>query len=191
MRPGRWGRWTGALLVTLALCPVTAAAQQASATPQVLTLDQDGFFTGSAFGKASLAREAAETRALEAENTRIEQALIVEEQDLTERRATLPVDEFAALARDFDARVEQIRTDQDAKARAVSRRRDEDRQRFLQAAVPVLGSLLSEQGAVAILDKNAIILSLTAIDVTDAAISKVDAALGDGSAQLPDPPAQP
>ncbi len=154
---------------------------QVLVAPPVLTLDQDKFFAESAFGKAVVAREATETAVLEAENVRIEQELIAEEQSLTERRSSLPGEEFTALARAFDAKVEQIRADQDAKARAVTRRRDEDRQRFLQAAVPVLGSLLSENGAVAILDKNAIILSLSSIDVTDAAIAKVDEALGDGT----------
>jgi Skp family chaperone for outer membrane proteins len=190
MRPGGWGRSVVALLVMLALWPAASAAQEGAVVSQVLTLDQDRFFAGSAFGKASLAREAAESDALEAENARIERSLIGEEQDLTARRPTLPAEEFAALARAFDAKVEQIRADQDAKARAVTRRRDEDRQRFLQAAVPVLGSLLSDSGAVVILDKNTIILSLSAIDVTEAAIAKVDAALGDGSA-VPAPEPQP
>ena len=61
-----------------------------------------------------------------------------------------------------------------------------------QAAIPVLGEPAdSENGAVAILDKNAIILSLSAIDVTEAAIARVDAALGDGSdpATPPEEPA--
>lgn len=181
----RWVRRVGAVVGLAALAMLPAVAQEAPpqgpVTPPVLTLDQERLFVESAFGKAALAREAADSKALETENAEIEQALILEEQDLTERRATLPADEFAALAQAFDVKVEQIRSDQDAKARAVTRRRDEDRQRFLQAAVPVLGSLLSEKGAVAILDKNAIILSLSSIDVTGAAIAKVDAALGDGT----------
>jgi hypothetical protein len=44
---------------------------------------------------------------------------------------------------------------------------------------------------VAIIDKSAIVLSLTAIDVTDAAIAKVDAALKPGTAGSPVPPAPP
>ena len=153
----------------------------------VLTLDQDRLFTESAFGKASLARERSATQMLEGENKRIEAELIAEEQDLTTRRATLPADEFAALASAFDAKVERIRTEQDAKARDLSRARDEDRQAFLRAVVPVLGDLLSQKGAVAILDKSTVILSLTAIDVTDEAIARVDAVLP----LDPPPPADP
>ena len=160
--------------------PVTAPSA-------IVTLDQERLFSGSAFGKAVIAREAAATRALAAENLNIEQALEAEEKDLTTRRATLQAVEFAALAAAFDVRVEQIRTDQDAKSRAIARRREEDRQRFFQAAVPVLGGLLTERGAVAIVDKGAIILSLSSIDVTEAAIARVDVALGDG-ANLPPAP---
>lgn len=182
------------LIVALGLAvPVMpAVAQDSLPSAAILTLDQDRLFIGSAFGKAALAREEAATRDLAAENVRIEQALETEEKDLTTRRATLPAAEFAALAAAFDTKVEEIRTAQDAKSRAIALRRDEDRQRFLQAAVPVLGSLLTEKGAVAILDKNAIILSLSAIDVTEAAIARVDAALGDGSTlPPPEPPAEP
>jgi hypothetical protein len=53
--------------------------------------------------------------------------------------------------------------------------------------VPVLGELMAEMGAVAIIDKDVIILSLTAIDVTDAAIARLDAAGVDG-APAPDAP---
>lgn len=176
-----------ALLTGAGLAQSTADAPAALANPVILTLDQEQLFAGSAFGKATLAREAAATGDLAAENQKIEQQLAAEEKDLTTQRETLAAAEFAGLATAFDAKVEQIRTDQDAKARAITRRRDEDRQRFFQAAVPVLGGMLSEKGALAILDKGAIILSLSAIDVTEAAIARVDAALGDGSAQPPIP----
>jgi Skp family chaperone for outer membrane proteins len=173
-------------LIAALMLADTGVAQEATAPLVVMTLDQERLFTGSAFGLAALAREAAATAELAAENQRIEQALEAEEKDLTARRSTLPADEFAALAAEFDTRVEQIRTTQDDKSRAITLRRDEDRKRFLQAAVPVLGGLLTEKGAVAILDKDAIILSLSSIDVTDEAIARVDAALGDGSS-LPAP----
>lgn len=153
----------------------------------VLTIEQDRFFTESAFGKASLAREREASQALDVENKQIEAALIAEEQDLTTRRETLPADEFAALASAFDAKVERIRDEQDAKVRDLSRARDADRQAFLRAAVPVLGDLMGEKGAVAILEKSSVILSLTAIDVTDEAIARVDAVLPLGTTPPPAP----
>ncbi|MDP3649356.1 OmpH family outer membrane protein [Tabrizicola sp.] len=174
------------LALFLGLAPLGAMAQDAApdAVPEsaVLTLDQDRLFAESAFGKAAIAREAEAVSALAAENLRIEKELEAEERALTARRPNTPKEEFASLAAAFDTKVERIRTEQDAKSRDIARARDVDRQRFLQSAVPVLGDLLADQSAVAIIDKGAIILSLSAIDVTDLAIQRVDSVLGDGSA---------
>lgn len=153
----------------------------------ILVVDQDRLFTESAFGKATLERERIATLALEAENSKIEAGLIAEEQDLTTRRATLPAEEFAALASAFDDKVERIRFEQDTKSRDLTRAREEDRQAFLRAVVPVLGELMAEKGAVAVLEKSSVILSLTTIDLTDDAIARVDAVLPPATT----PPADP
>lgn len=173
--------WPCRLAVLLALAtPLAAQDDQPAAAPvlaPVLTLDQERFFVESAFGRASLERERQALRALEEENKRIEAELIAEEQALTELRQTLAPEEFTARAEAFDRKVEQIRDAQDAKAEALTAARDADRQAFLQAAIPVLGDLLGDRNAVAILDKTMIILSLSAIDVTDEAIARVDSVL--------------
>lgn len=178
-----------ALLAGAALIPGVAAAQdQAAPDPQpaeapvtlpppVLTLDQDRLFEESAWGRDALTRAEEATAALAAENRRIEQALEKEERDLTERRANMTAADFAVLATEFDAKVEEIRAAQDAKSRAISRRLDEDRTRFFQAVTPVLGQLLAETGAAAILADGAVVMSLTSLDITETAISRVDAVL--------------
>jgi Skp family chaperone for outer membrane proteins len=154
-----------------------AAAQDAVAP--LLTLDQDRLFLESDFGKATVERERAATTALEQENRKIEAELVAEEQALTEARATLTPEDFAAKAEAFDAKVERIRTEQDAKARRLTEGREQDRKAFLEIAVPVLGELLGDKKATAILDKNLVILSLSAIDITDEAIARVNAALAE------------
>ena len=142
----------------------------------------------SAFGRAVLARETATASALATENADIEAKLVAQELDLTERRATLSAEEFTALAEAFDAEVVRIRAEQDAKLLDLTRGRESDRQEFFRVAVPVLGDLLAERKAVALIDKSALILALSAIDVTDAAIAKVDAALGpEGPAKVREP----
>ena len=186
---GRGRRLAGALALAAFVAVAGPSLTQEVPSSAVLTIDQERLFVESAFGKAVIAREAAAARALEAENAKIEASLIAEEQDLTDRRATLPAAEFAALADAFDAKVVRIRSEQDAKARDLSKSREGDRQEFFRAAVPVLGDLLVERRAVAIIDKSAIVLSLSVIDVTDAAIVKVDAALGTGGPEQQDAPA--
>ena len=178
----RWRSLAGAL-ATLALVVVAGAGlAQDGAASAVLTIDQEQLFVGSDFGKAVLAREATTAKELEAENARIEADLIAEEQDLTDRRETLSAEEFSVLATAFDEKVVRIRAEQDAKARDLTRSREGDRQAFFRAVIPVLGDLLVERKAVAILDKSSVILSLTAIDVTDEAIAKVNATLKPGDA---------
>jgi len=178
-RPGP--RLRVAALALMLAGPVQA---QDIAAP-LLILDQDRFFLESDFGKAAVERERAATATLEQENKRIEAELVAEEQALTEDRKTLPPKEFSAKAEAFDQKVERIRSEQDAKARKLTGTRDDDRKAFLQAAVPVLGELLGQKKATAILDKNLVIVSLTAVDVTDEAIAAVNEALAKKPAPAP------
>lgn len=182
----RPGPWLWALLLSVSFV-IGAAAQDAPAP--LLMLDQDRLFLESDFGRAVAERERAATQALEQENRRIEAELVTEEQALTEQRATLSAQDFSARAEAFDAKVERIRGEQDAKARRLSERRDEDRKEFLKVAIPVLGELLGDKGASAILDKGLVILSLSAIDITDEAIARVNAALA--KSQVPATPPTP
>ena len=144
----------------------------------VLTLDQDRLFADSAIGKRVQADIEAASRALAAENRVIEAKLTAEEQDLTTRRPALAPEEFRKLADDFDARVVAARKAQDDKLAALGARRDAERQGFYAAVAPVLGDLVREAGAVAILDSRAVVLSADRIDITDAAIARIDARLG-------------
>jgi Skp family chaperone for outer membrane proteins len=172
-----WRCLAGAIAVAAFVVAGGAGTAQETSPSTILTIDQDRLFVESEFGKSVLAGEAAAAQALEAENSRIEADLIAEEQQLTDRRATLSAEDFSALATAFDEKVVRFRAEQDAKVRELTRSREADRQAFFRAVVPILGDLLVERKAVAIFDKSAIILSLTAIDVTDAAIEKVNATL--------------
>lgn len=175
---GPWVR-----VVACALVLASSAHGQDGPAP-LLTLDQDRFFLESDFGRAVVERERAETAALEQENKRIEAELVAEEQALTEQRKSLSPEEFAARAAAFDEKVERIRTEQDSKANLLVEKRDAERQEFLQLAGPILGELLGERQATAILDKGLVIVALSAIDITDEAITKLNAALAA-------PPAEP
>lgn len=180
----------GAVLASLVALPVAAQDgtvvapdQPEAAVPQapLLIVDRNRLLAETLFGKALEAQFEADSKALIAENLRLEQALEAEERDLTERRATLPAEEFQTLAAAFDRKTEEIRTAQDAKSRAITTKREEQRQLFLQAAVPVLGALMREAGAIAIFDKDLVILSFRGADITDEAIARIDEVLGDGT----------
>ncbi|WP_103333564.1 OmpH family outer membrane protein [Pseudotabrizicola formosa] len=173
---------------------VPPEAEQPAANPSaVVTLDRARLFEESLMGRAILARVETASADLLAENRRLEAALEAEERALTERRATLPMDEFRTLAREFDTRVEELRVAQEAKSRSVTRSRDAEQQRFFELAVPVLAELMQDLGAVAIIDRAAVILSFDRIDITEQAIARLDARLGDGAAVLavPEPEEPP
>lgn len=192
---GRWPGLAGAIAVAALVGSALvgsagAGAAQDGTASSILTIDRERLFVESDFGQAVLAREAASAKALEAENAQIEADLIAEEQDLTDRRATLSAEEFSALAAAFDEKVVRIRAEQDEKVRNLTQLRENDRKAFFRAVVPVLGDLLVERKAVAIFDSSATVLALGTIDVTDAAIAKVDAVLGAGAADPENTPDQ-
>jgi Skp family chaperone for outer membrane proteins len=185
--------WAVAMMAQLA----SAAAQTqtdvpgAVATP-VLTIDQDRLFAESQFGRAAIARLAAEEEALVAENLKIETALETEERGLTSQRSTMSAEAFRLLADAFDVKVEGIRAAQRAKYTALTTAHDEDRRRFfVEIAAPAIAKTMQASGAVAVLDKQSIILSLQSIDVTAQVIAQIDATVGDGTTPppAPNPPA--
>lgn len=193
---GRWprggfGRAWGVLalwLAALVMAPGISAAQQFPAPGlPVLSLDQEQFFALSQFGTAALAANKVAVDALAAEFVRLESALEAEERDLTTRRAGLTVAEFNALALAFDTKVEAIRTAQKARPAMLQQALDDEKLRFFDAARPVLGALMAERGAFAIIDKRAVVLGFEAIDLTPVAIARINAVLGDGRAVLPAP----
>ena len=167
--------------------PAAAPDAAAPITSPVLTLDPERLFAGSLYGKRVAGEIEDRARALGAENRKIEADLSAEERQLTDERAKMAPDAFRKLADAFDAKVEGIRAAQDAKNRDLDTLREDERQRFLEAALPILGQLVRDSGAVAILNQQAIFLSFRGIDVTDRAIARIDAAIGDGH-QL-EPPA--
>ena len=187
IRPGLT-RFASALMMLVVLA-VQAPAQEAASTDSIpmsaiLVVDRARMFAESAFGMASLERERLAATALEEENAGIQAKLVAEEQELTVLRQTLSATDFSARATAFDEKVERIRAEQDAKARDLVRIRDEDGKAFQRAALPVLGEMMAALGAQVLLDKSAVILSLSTVDVTDEAIARVDAALGAGVAPV-------
>jgi Skp family chaperone for outer membrane proteins len=184
-------RWL-ALILVLALwvgLPGSAVTQTADEAPTfsapILIIDQNRLFAETMFGRASLARLKAGEDALLAENLRIEQGLEAEERTLTEQRAVLPPEEFRALADAFDVKVEGVRAAQRAKYVDLTTQHDDDKVRFLDAARPIIGQLMQERGAVAVMDETAVMIFLQRIEITDIAVARINEAIGDGVAPQP------
>lgn len=171
-----------------AMVPQPVAAQDPGLIRSpILSLDQDRMFAQSDFGRAVEAALQADGTMLEAENRRIEAELEAEEKDLTVRRPAMSAEAFRALSDAFDTKVQRIRNEQTAKARALGQRSEDAQRQFIEAARPVLEQLMVEAGAVVVIDPRSVVMSLNAIDVTDAAIRRINVMIGDGRT----PPRQP
>lgn len=170
-----------ALVLSSGLTGTAAPAQEAPPASAILTVDQERLFNESLWGKRMQAELETASRALQAENRKIESALTAEEKALTDKRVTMAPADFRALADEFDKRVTEIRAAQDGKARDLTAQRDTDRKAFLDAVLPIMGEVMTARGAVAILDSRAIFLSVRSVDATDAIVKAIDAKLGEGS----------
>ncbi|AXQ94029.1 OmpH family outer membrane protein [Cereibacter azotoformans] len=165
-----------ALACALALPGAARAQSDAAPVPAgVAVIDQSRLITDTSLGRALEQRFQAASRALIAENREIEAALEAEERALTAQRGSLEPDEFRRLAADFDTRVEGIRDAQEAKSRGLTRQRDEERQRIVEQALPILARLMQERGAMVLIDRGSVVLSRDAADITDEAIERLDA----------------
>lgn len=183
-------RWLCALGLALTLAGPPASAQGlTSGVPQsaILVIEPDRLFAQSLFGQRVTSELEAEGAAIAAENRQIENALTEEERALTEQRAALPAAEFRALADAFDEKVQRLRREQDAKARALGARSDDVQRQFLVAVQPILAGLMQDAGAVAILERRAVFFSIDAVDVTDLAIARVNDRIADGATLPPAP----
>ncbi|WP_187430053.1 hypothetical protein ROLI_023360 [Roseobacter fucihabitans] len=173
------------LLICLSIWGGQSTAQSTRIGPvqtPILTIDSDRLFAESAFGKRVVEEFEARGATLAAENRRIEEALSAEEKALTETRETLPPADFRLLADEFDEKVQATRRTQDAKTRDLNVALEGRRVVFLNAAAPILETLMRESGAAVILERRSIFLSATAIDITRTAIARLDSVLGDGIA---------
>ena len=172
-----------ALILVLGLAPLVQA--QVIQSP-ILTIDSDRLYRDSAFGQRVLREIEARTRALTEENERLQAELEAEERALTEQRDGLEPEAFRALADAFDARVQAIRRERDARNQENIDLLDDNRARFLRAALPILEAIMRELGAGIVLEVRSVFASSNAIDITDRAIAEIDAAIGDGTTPASD-----
>ncbi len=178
--------WAFLLTVFGALMPVTAGAQNMVAAPYAV-LDEDRFLRESQLGRQVLAEIRSAEERLEEENSRISDQLAEEERALTEARATMSPEEFRAEAEAFDARVERIRAERRERSEELARFSEAEAQRFSDTAFPVLVELMTDEGIIAILKPEAVIIALDFVDITSRAIARLDAVFEEGR-EVPPPP---
>ena len=143
----------------------------------VAVLDQDALFAESEFGRRTRTEVEAASNALAAENRAIEAALAAEERDLTERRPTMEPEAFRAEAAAFDARVQDIRRERDARESALQLARSNASTQFFERVRPIVGQLMIERGASTVIDSRSVFVTVRSVDITQAAVARIDAEL--------------
>ncbi|WP_158500696.1 OmpH family outer membrane protein [Shimia marina] len=172
-----------AALFTAPLSHAQGASEAASGLPQseILVVDSEQLFAQSSFGQRVAQELAAEESVLLAENRQIQAKLTEEERVLTEQRATMDAKAFRAIAEAFDARVVQIRNQQDAKSVNIEQKRKREEDAFVRAASPILTALMQEAGASIVMERRAVLMFDPAVDITPFAIERLNLVLGDGA----------
>lgn len=165
--------------------PIVPGNSDAASGPLVfqtpfVTLDQDLLFLRSQYGRRIQMDLEAQRTDLATENSKIGSQLIAEELELTERRKELSAQEFLPLANAFDQKVQKIRSEQEGKSQALQQRLEAERKAFRGLLGPVLADLMRARGALALIDRQAVLLAADEVDITDEAIAAMDAKLGSG-----------
>ncbi|WP_320238683.1 OmpH family outer membrane protein [Cognatiyoonia sp. IB215182] len=163
------------------LLALPAAAQQLQSGPDILIIESERLYPETLYGRR-LAREL-EMRASEvqAENDRIAETLTAEERSLTLRRPDMTPEEFRAEADAFDEKVQEVRRVRDAKNAELQSADAAARAEFEDRVQSVIADMMLERGALMVMDRRNVIMSIRAVNITDDLIVRIDAALGDGT----------
>lgn len=163
----------------------TSGEARPLATAPILTVDQDVLFASSDWGKRTKRVLEENGTRIEAENERLATQLSDEETALTQQRGTLDPAEFRKQAEAFDTRATAVRRERAKVVEDLNAWADSDRSAFYRAALPLMGEMMRERGAVAVLDRRTVFVSLDAIDLTQDLVARVNAELGDGAGAVP------
>lgn len=153
----------------------------------ILTVDQDMLFAASEWGRRTQRVLEEEGGKIEAENERLAAQLSDEESRLTEQRGTMDPAEFRKQAEAFDIRATEVRRQRAQVVQDLNAWAEADRTAFYRAALPLMGEMMQERGAVAVLDRRTVFVSMDAIDMTQALVVRLNADLGDGAGTVPLP----
>ena len=160
------------LILFWTLLGAPLAAQETS----ILVVDLDRAYEISIFGKSMREQFRKDNQDVAAENTLILNALKDEELQLTEDRATLSAEEFAAAAAAFDAKVQKIRSARLEKIRQVDEEFKRLKPQFFKRIEPFFDLIMQQFNATVILEKSSILRGIEGIDITELLVERVDEA---------------
>lgn len=167
-----------AIPLLLALAGGSAQAQQVFDGPPtaqvILVLSQERLLRDSKTGRALLARQREMSDAHRDEGLRLDAELEGEELELTEKRRTLPPEEFEKLAVEFDEKVVATRRDHKEKSEALAAAIDDGRKQFFSQIVPIVAQIMQERQASLVFEQRNVLFTGPNVDITEEVISRLD-----------------
>ena len=163
--------------VFIVLFALVAQPLSAAEKSELFTVDMTKLLRSSEFGKNIIAANNIARKKLQSENEELEKKLLLEEQELSELRKTLSVEEFRPKALEFDKRVSIIRAEQGKKEEILNKKVRKEETDFFKRIYPLLYEILIERGGLILVDQRNIILWDNSVDITDDAIQAINQAL--------------
>ncbi|EKE72037.1 OmpH family outer membrane protein [Celeribacter baekdonensis] len=157
----------------------------------ILAFDRARIIAQSQMGVALEAQIESERAALLAENDQIYADLEAEEQEISDQRKMMSEEAFRARAAEFDAKVTEVRAQQDEKAQAVQRLYDSALEEMETEMNTVLTRVARDLGAVVVFERQQVYLMSGSIDVTKVVIDRLDAIQAQRDAATATAPKEP
>ena len=160
----------------LAVAPLPSLAQE-TAPVGILIVNQARIHLQAAAAQEITREEQARNAALRDAYDRIRSQLRDREREMIDLRATLPKEEFDALAAAFERDVRASRNGVEGNRRLIQGALAQAKEVLALALQNVLVEIMKERGALLILDEKTSIAHAAALDVTDEAIARLNLAL--------------
>lgn len=165
------------ILIAVAISFAGGVSAQVPSEPEpILVVNTERLFAESQFGQDIRADLDQQRLALQAENERIVEQLVAEEQDLAARRPDMPVEDFRQEAEAFDRKAVEIRAARDAKDREITAASNEAQSRFNDQVREIVGQVMLDRGGNVVLDSRSVYIALRSVDITEDVIVRLDAA---------------
>lgn len=153
----------------------TSATQQAAPAQVILVLNQERLLRESRTGQALLIEERDMKEAHRQEGLVLDAELEAEELEITEKRKTLPAEEFNRLAIEFDTKVVATRREHNQRSEQLGKNLEEMRKNFFGQIVPIVAQIMQERRASMVFEQRNVLFTGPNVDITEEVIVRLDA----------------
>lgn len=164
-------------MLALVVAPLAPSVAVAQGRAPILTLSRRRLLNETRQARALLEAEQRMTAELQARIDETKRELAAEEQELAERRSTMPREEFEERTAAFDRKVRGERREAQRQAAALQTAFRSLRVRLLSTIDAVLERVRAERGAGLILDRDDTLAADPALDITDEVIAVFETAV--------------